>query len=184
MEKIVENDLLIPFKAEDINGETINLIDYMGQKLYLVFFRKAACPFCNMGVRELIKKHDEFIKKGIKVVALFASSKAEILKYAGEQKAPFPIIPDEKYNIYKKYGIDISYKGMLKTMFNPGKVSKAITGGFFSLKTTFQDPVLPADFLIDEEQNVVKAHYGNTYDDHLPVSKILEWDIVSTLEMN
>lgn len=166
----------LKFIGEDLHGNMVNLTNFKGQKVYLAFFRKAACPFCNMGLQELIRKHDEFEKKGIKVIALFASPKAELLKYAGKQKAPFPIIADGNYKIYDQYGIKSSVIGMLMTSFNPVKVLKAIKGDFFSAKTTFQDPVMPADFLLDEMHNVMRAHYGKTYDDHLSVNEILEWD--------
>ncbi len=176
MKKLKEGDSIDLFVATDINRNETRLKNYKGKKLYLVFFRKAACPFCNMALRDLIVNHDEFKKKGIETLAIFASPRAEILKYAGKQNAPFPIIPDPDYKIYKRYGVDISYKGMLKTSFNIKKVLKAIRGGFFSAKTTFQDPVLPADFLIDENLIIKKAHYGKTYDDHLLVSEVLNWN--------
>lgn len=177
MNQIIAGNAAIPFTAKDIDGNTVNLATYKGKKVYLVFFRKAACPFCNMGLRELIQKNEELEARGIKVVALFASPKEELLQYAGKQKAPFPIIPDGDYTVYKKYAVGSSYGGMLKTMFHPGKVAKAMTGGFFSLKSTFQAPVLPADFLIDEDQTIVKAHYGTSYDDHLSVSEVLNWEV-------
>ena len=97
-----------------------------------------------------------------------------MLKYAGKQTPPFPIIADEKFEIYKKYGISISYGGMLKTMLNPVKVWKAVKGGFFSLRTIPQDPVLPAEILINEDQTVQLAYYGNDYDDHLSVDEMLQ----------
>ncbi|WP_298310130.1 peroxiredoxin [uncultured Aquimarina sp.] len=175
MKKLKEGDTVDLFVATDINRNEIRLRSFKDKKLYMVFFRKATCPFCNMGLQELIKKHTEFKDKGIEIIAIFASSREEILKYAGKQKPPFPIIPDQHYQIYMRYGIDISYKGMLKTSFNPKKVFKAMTGGFFSIKSTFQDPVMPADFLLDEDQKVKKAYYGTTYDDHLLVSEVLNW---------
>jgi peroxiredoxin len=176
MKRLKEGDSIDLFVATDTNRNEIRLKNYEGKKLYMVFFRKAACPFCNMALRDLIINHDEFKKKGIEILAIFASPRAEILKYAGKQNAPFPIIPDSEYKIYKRYGVDISYKGMLKTSFNIKKILKALRGGFFSTKSTFQDPVMPADFLIEENLTVKKAHYGKTYDDHLLVSEVLNWN--------
>jgi len=175
MKKINKGDSAIQFSVEDMNGNKIDLKNYQGKKIVLVFFRKAACPFCNMQMLHLIKRYGEFEAKGIKIITLFASSKEDVLKYAGKQNPPFPIIPDTDFKIYRKYGIQISYNGMLKTMLNPIKVWKAIKGGFFSLRTITQDPVLPAEILIDENQDVQKAYYGNDYDDHLSVDEILTW---------
>lgn len=180
MEKIKTGNKAIYFKSSDLNGNSIDLAAYKGKKVLISFFRKAACPFCNMGIQELIKRHSEFEEKGIKVITLFASSKEEILKYAGKQNPPFPIIADADYEIYNKYGIETAISGMLKTMLNPSKVLKAIKGGFFSLRTVVQDPVLPADFLIDENQEVYRAHYGKDYDDHLSIDEILNWTAESS----
>lgn len=175
MKKIVKGEVAIPFVATDLEGNKVELKNYKGEKVFLTFFRKAACPFCNMALQQLIRKHAALEEKGIKVIALFASSKEEVLKYAGKQNPPFPIIPDGKFEIYRKYDIDVSYTGMLKTMLHPGKLFKAITGGFFSLRTVTQEPVIPADFLIDESQQVQRAYYGKDYDDHLPITEVLAW---------
>jgi len=176
MKNLKAGTAAIPFQGTDLNGNQIDFKDYKGQKILLSFFRKAACPFCNMGLQELIKRHKEFEKKGIKVITLFASSKEDVLKYAGKQNPPFPIIPDQDFMIYEKYGVEVSYLGMLKTMLNPFQNFKAMTGGFFSLKTMTEEPVIPADFLIDENQKIHKAYYGKDYDDHIPVSEILAWN--------
>ena len=175
MKQLESNQTAVQFTSTDIYGNKIDLIKYLGQKVLLSFFRKAACPFCNMAIQQLIKRHSEFESKGIKIIALFASTKDDVLKYAGKQSAPFPIIADGKNEIYEKYGIGQSYIGMLKTMLNPVKVWKAINGGFFSLRTVPQDPVLPAEILINENQTVQRAYYGSDYDDHLSVDKILQW---------
>lgn len=184
MKKFESNQTAVQFKSTDIYGKKIDLKNYQGQKVLLSFFRKAACPFCNMAIQQLIKRHSEFETKGIKIIALFASTKDDVMKYAGKQNAPFPIIADEKFAIYGKYGIGLSYGGMLKTLLNPVKVWKAINGGFFSLRTIPQDPVLPAEILINEDQTVQRAYYGNDYDDHLPVDEILQWGYKANLEQN
>lgn len=176
MKSLKKGTSAIPFKGIDLDGNTIDFKDFKGQKVLLSFFRKAACPFCNMGLQELIKRHEEFEKRGIKIITLFASSKEDVLKYAGKQNPPFPIIPDKDFKIYEKYGVQVSYIGMMKTMLNPFQNFKAMTGGFFSLKTMTEEPVIPADFLIDESQNIHKAYYGKDYDDHIPVSEILAWN--------
>ena len=175
MKKIIAGGTAIPFEAKDLEGNLIRLEDYKGKRLLISFFRKAACPYCNMGIQTLIRNHKKLEEHNIHVIVLFASSKEEVEKYAGKQNPPFPIIPDEEFKIYKKYNVQVSYAGMLKTMLNPLKVIKAMFGGFFSLKTMVEEPVIPADFLIDENQRISKAYYGKDFDDHLAISNILEW---------
>jgi len=175
MKKIEVSSLAIPFEALDFKGHSISLSDLKGKKVLLIFFRKAACPFCNMHIQQLIRNHLAFEEKGIKIIALFASSKEEVEKYAGKQNPPFPIIPDAAYKIYGKYGVEISFKGMLKSSFNPLKVFKAMSGGFFSIRTMVEDPVMPADFLIDEDHKIYRAYYGKDFDDHIPIMDVINW---------
>jgi len=172
MNRIQNNDPAIPFSMEDINGNTINLENYKGQKVFLSFFRKASCPFCNIEVQNLIKNHDELKRKGLNIITFFSSTKEDIQKYVGKQNAPFPIIADPNYEVYKKYSIESGYGAMMKTMTKPAKVLKGMTSGFFSMKSMTEDPIIPADFLIDENMTIAKAYYGKSFDDHLTIEDI------------
>jgi peroxiredoxin len=175
MKHLTKNKAAVPFTGIDIFDNTIQLKNYQGKKILLVFFRVATCPFCNMAVQELIRNHSEFEKKDIQIIGLFSSSKEDILKYAGKQKPPFPIIADPNFEIYKAYGVEISYGGMMKSMLNPKKVFKAMFGGFFNMKSMKDKPIIPADFLIDEHQIIHRAYYGKDFGDHIPVAEVLEW---------
>ncbi len=174
MAQLTLKDKAPQFIGTDIKGNTINLNDYKGDKVLLAFFRVATCPFCNMAVQELIRGHEELEKKGIKVIAFFASTTEEINKYAGKQNPPFPIVADPGFKIYKQYKVQVSFGGMIKTMINPVKVFKAMTSGFFNLKSMKDRPIVPADFIIDENQTIINAHYGKDFGDHIPVSEILK----------
>lgn len=173
MKQVKSKDHAIHFIGKDINGNNLDLNDYKGQKVLLTFFRVATCPFCNMSVRNLINGYEALEKKGIRVIALFSSTQEEIVKYAGKQNPPFSILADPEFKIYEQYGIKVSYGGMMKTMVNPIKVFKAMKSGFFNLKSIPEKPILPADFLIDENQTIIKAHYGKDFGDHMAVSEIL-----------
>ena len=72
--------------TEDYLDNKINLNDYKGEKVFLSFFRDASCPFCNIRLNQIIKNFTIFQEKEIKIIAFFASSKKEILKYASDNK--------------------------------------------------------------------------------------------------
>lgn len=48
-----------------------------------------------------------------------------------------------------------------------------MASGFFNMKAISDKPLIPADFLIDEHQNISKAYYGKDFGDHLPIEEIL-----------
>ena len=93
--EILHIDSEVPaFSMLDINDNNITLDKFIGTKIILTFFRTATCPFCNLRVHKLIQKEAYFKANNIQVICFFASSKSEILKYAGKQLPSFPIIPD------------------------------------------------------------------------------------------
>lgn len=127
----------------------------------------------------MINNYDEFQKRNIDIITVFASSKDEIIEYAGKQTAPFPIIADPKLELYKKYKLEKSYFSMFKTMFVMNDLFNVMRSPFFNIKAILKsmkdDPLTPADVLIDEKQIVYKAYYGKTFGDHLSIKEILDW---------
>lgn len=175
MKTISKNQSAIQFTGTDIFDNKISLNDYKGKKVFLTFFRVAPCPYSNIAIQQLIRNHAKFEEQGIQIISLFASSKEDILQYAGKQQPPFPIIADSKFDIYKAYGIQQSYLGMLRSMINPIRVFKVMSSGFFNFKAMKEKPIIPADFLIDENQTIQRVYYGKDFGDHLSVEEILKW---------
>ena len=52
---------------------------------------------------------------------------------------------------------------------------KVMFSGFFNMKSVKEKPIIPADFLIDENKNIHKAYYGKDFGDHIPITEILNW---------
>lgn len=175
MNYLSKNQTAVSFSGTDIFNNIINLDDYKGKKILLIFFRVATCPFCNMALQKLIQNHASFEEKNIQIIGLFSSSKEDILKYAGKQDPPFPIIADPQFKIYKSYKVEVSYGKMIRSMANPINVFKSMFGGFFSLRSMKDKPIVPADFLINENQIIHRAYYGKDFGDHLPISEVLSW---------
>lgn len=163
------------FKTKDYLGRDVDLSIYKGKRILLSFFRGATCPFCNLRVHEVIKKHEELKKKGVVVIALFSARGEEIKEYAGKLTPPFSVIPDPDFRIYQKYGVESSMSGMFKAMLRMGTMLKMMVGGFFNMKSMSDKPLLPADFLIDEDGSIYKAYYGSDFGDHIDLKEVLSW---------
>lgn len=175
MSRIAENIPAISFQTFDYLGNSINLADYKGKKILLTFFRGASCPFCNLRLQQLIQNYPSFQNKGIEIIAFFGSTKEEITHYAGKQKAPFPIIADPSLFHYKTYGVEASQIGMFKMLIQPKKLIEVLFSSFFTLKAMADKPLIPADFLIDENFNIKQAHYGKDFSDHIQIKDLLAW---------
>jgi thioredoxin-dependent peroxiredoxin len=161
------------FVARDYLGNVISFDDYKGQRILLSFFRGAACPFCNLRVRDIVRSHDALRRKGITVIAFFGSAAEEIEKYAGKQKTPFPIIADPKLLVYKQYRVEHSHLGMLRVMLKPVQMTRMMFSGFFNMNSVRDKPLIPADFIVNEHQVISRAYYGKDFGDHIPLGDIL-----------
>jgi len=174
--RLKENQTAIDFTVQDFNGNTIRLQDCKGKKTLLAFFRFATCPTCNLRLHELITNFHRMEARGLSIIAVFESSVENVSKYAGKQNAPFPIVADPEQKLYAAYSLEKSTLGLVKVLFQPGKLYRAISG--FSPKPhKIDSPInrLPADFLIDENLVIRKARYGADIGDHIPDQEIYDF---------
>ena len=163
------------FEVSDVFDNSINLRSYKGKKLLLSFYRYASCPFCNLRVHQIIQHHEAFQQKSLCVLAFFQSPKKSILQYVGEQNAPFPIIADPSREVFRLYGVESSWKGVLRTGRRVATLMSALKNGFIPGKMEGSKALLPADFLVDCDLIVKEAYYGKDIGDHLPMEIIRQF---------
>ena len=162
------------FETNDIQGNPANPRS-ASEFILLSFFRYASCPLCNLGVRELINRHDELRKNNIKVLAVFQSPREKVLHYVGKQHPPFQIIPDPEKRLYKMYAVESSWLGFFKAWsVGINKVVKAVIGnGFLPGSVENELHRIPADFVIDNNGVLVSVYYGSDIGDHIPIAHLL-----------
>lgn len=178
--KLKEGNKALNFRVEDIYGNEIQLSDYKGKKIILSFMRNVSCPFCNFRVHELIGNSLRLQSAEVQVVVLFESA-AEKLKGSVFHKglAPFPLIGDPEKKVYNLYGIENSAIKMMKTFFS-GSAYKTLKASKKEGVPRLEDKessntLIPADFFIDENFKIVKAHYGNNLNDHVSMDEVREF---------
>lgn len=173
--KLKIGDTAPNFIVKDIDNQALQLTDFVGQKVYLTFYKTASCPFCNLRVNLITNEMEYFDKYNVKVLAFFASDRNEIMSYVGKQKAPFSIIADPKKIYYKKYDSKSTYLGMFKSFLRIAGLLKAMKKGFFSMKPLIEEPIMPAEFLINEKGQIDKLYYGQDSGDHIAIEEIKKW---------
>ena len=167
-------DKAIPFSAQTIDGKPISLAGFAGKPVLLMFYRYASCPMCNLRIRDFAQQYPRLHERGLEVVAFFHSPRQSILRNAGKQHYPFPIVADPKFSVYRSYGIETSWLRFLLSMLLPGfyvdwvrAMRYGIWGGI-----DWQMGKMPADFLIGPDGHILKAHYGREIGDHLAVREV------------
>lgn len=174
MKNISIGDNAHDFQATDLNGNTIQLSNYMGKKTLLCFFRFASCPLCTVRFTQLIQKYPEYKEGGLEIIAVFESSPDYIRKYiSNNNQIPFPIIADLEGRLYKLYNVKKSILGMMLGMFRIFKMIKGMTTpGFKMGKPDGSVHRVPADFLIDPLLTIDESYYGSDIGDHIPMKRI------------
>ena len=142
----------------------------------LSFFRYASCPLCNLRVRELITKYEQFVENGTRILAIFQSPTERITHYVGTQSPPFPIIPDPDLTLYHLYGVESSWRGFARawTLGIPQVFKAVVANGF--LPGTMENHIhsIPADFLINPDGQLIDVYYGRDIGDHMPLDRVFD----------
>lgn len=160
------------FNVKDVFDNSYSLQDYKGKKLLISFYRYASCPLCNLRVSELMYYQDEWGEHGMEMLAFFESPRESIEKYVGQQNTPFPIIPDPERDVYKAYGVETSLFGWIKGGMKLSLFKEAAQRGFKGGRMEGDRTLIPADFIIDEDSNIVAVYYGSDISDHMPIDMI------------
>ncbi|MBI1277755.1 MAG: redoxin domain-containing protein [Anaerolineaceae bacterium] len=165
------------FQTLDLFDRPINLADYKGRWLLLSFYRNAACAICNLRVHQLIGKYAAYQEKGLDMLAVFESPKANTLQYVGRQGAPFPIIGDAEARLYDLYGVETSAEKVKATMadaaFAQHVISEASAAGFELTEEEGSNFYrMPADFLIDPDGNLREVFYSDLVGKHIDLETV------------
>ena len=146
-----------------------------GKWIYLSFHRFAACPFCNLRTNELIRHYNHFEKHNIEVVSIWPSDKHSLLRYAGSEKSPFPMLSDKNKGIYKVYGVtESSFMGAMRLLLHPQLIFNALRNKLKNIEIDADPKLMPASFLVDPDGIIQLAYYGKHFGDHPKIESIFQ----------
>ena len=174
MPQIVTGDTAPQFTLPAIDGSTFNMADMKGKRVILTFFRFSTCPLCNMRMRRIVQRWNEFSKDAV-MVAVFDAKVGELQKRMKKHDAPFVVVADETYEQFNKNGVKKSFfKFMWGAMRSPLTLLQATLRGYVPLTLSISKlSTIPVDILIDEDGKVVEAHYCKDTADHLSLDRMI-----------
>ena len=158
------------FTTKDITGKPILLSDYRGKKLMQCFFRYAGCPFCNLALFKIIERYPLLKSQGLNIIAFFQSAKELVHKYPAKQNPPFPLVSDPQKKIYKKFGVESSVAGALRTIPKmPNFYDATVKHGFKQPHIDGDFFLMPAYFLIGPPKFTIQnLYYSESFADEVP----------------
>lgn len=168
------------FELKDIFDRNIKLEDYRGKKIFIGFFRHAGCPFCNLRVHALQKRHLELQELNLEMIFFF-ESKAKVLLSSifHKEVSPIPLIADPEKIMYQTYGIENSAAKSTKshlTSFIQTAIKAKLKGLPMHMMAAGESiNTMPAEFLLDENLTIRKVHYANGLNDRLSMGVIFDF---------
>ena len=174
MPQIVTGDTAPQFTLPAIDGSTFNMADMKGKRVILTFFRFSTCPLCNMRIRRIVQRWNEFSKDAV-MVAVFDAKVGDLQKRMKKHDAPFVVVADETYEQFNKNGVKKSFfKFMWGAMRSPLTLLQATLRGYVPLTLSISKlSTIPVVILIDEDGKVVEAHYCKDTADHLSLDRMI-----------
>ncbi len=135
--------------------------------------RFAACPICNLHVREVARRHDEIAAAGITEVVVFHSDADEMRRY--QDDLPFAAVADPEQTLYREFGVQSSVRSILNPRaWRAGARGVRLTGVWGPISARENHLSQPADFLIASDGSVLARKYGAHADDQWTVDELLQ----------
>ena len=131
--------------AQDQNGKTQKLSDYLGKWVVLYFYPKDFTSGCTTEACSFRDNFDELQKMGVAILGVSKDSVESHQKFAEEYKLNFPLLADIDKKIYSSYSVTgrttylIDPAGMIKKIYenvNPAIHTKQIIEDLRNLGTS------------------------------------------------
>ena len=174
-QKINVGDTAPTFTVKDIYEKEITIPS--NSKTLLFFMRYAGCPICNLRMQELIENQSQQKDKGYQLIVVYQSSDSTLREYLKNENLTMTIIGDPNRKLYKKYGVEPSFWITFSSAFKRNTYKNKRDGErlYGSIKPKRDGSLMgiPADFIISENGLILRAYYGQSISDHLPLKEIL-----------
>jgi peroxiredoxin len=156
--KVDVGDRAPGFSLDSVNKGKVSLEDYSGGKVVLVFGRYFGCPVCQDDFDELVALSG---KTDLPIIYFTQSLDGSARKYLEDYDIGFPVVPVPKtdgYKVYKDYSVGMmGFNTMLGILRRAGEARKKgkVHGDYEGRETQS-----PADFVVNEEGNIIWANRG------------------------
>ncbi|HKQ40046.1 MAG TPA: peroxiredoxin family protein [Verrucomicrobiae bacterium] len=149
------------FSLTGLDGKTISLKSYHGRPVVVLFYLGYGCRHCLEQLNAFGPKTERFRDAGISILAVSTDSISALQKTfdqsTSEEGFPFPIVSDEKKEIFRKYRAYDDFEDMPLhgTFLVDGK-------GLVRWQDISFDPFVDVDFLLKESQRLLKLPVAPT----------------------
>ncbi|MFW9828629.1 MAG: redoxin domain-containing protein [Candidatus Thorarchaeota archaeon] len=161
-----EGDKAPIFKLESFNAGIIDLTDFRGQKVVLIFSRYFGCNICQLDLKTLLMNKNNIEGKEAKIVYITQSGEKVAKEFIEKENINFPVIPSSKEELYNDYGLGLMTAESASKVKE--KMKESMKLGISHGEFEGWEKQGPGQFVINEEGNIIHAKKG-----WLDIDKIL-----------
>ncbi len=153
-----EGDEAPLFKSDSYNSGLIDLAEFKGKKVVLIFSRYFGCPICLLDLSTLMNRKSEIEDKGAKILYITQSGEKVAKEYIEKENIDFPVIPSSKDELYKEYGLGLMTAGAFTKVRS--KLKEATKLGIKHGEYEGWEKQGPGQFVVDEQGKIIHALKG------------------------
>jgi peroxiredoxin len=155
---INEGDQAPLFQLGSYNSGKIDLANFKGQKVVLIFSRYFGCPICQVDLKTLLNHKTEIEGKNAKILYITQSGEKIANEYIEKEKIDFPVIPSTKDDLYAQYGLGLMTPETVKQI--PLKLKEVQEHGFKHGEYEGWEKQGPGQFVINEQGKIIHLLKG------------------------
>lgn len=161
------------FTLPNAKGERVSLSESLKEgPVVVVFYRGAWCPYCNIYLGGLAQLHEEFTKRGVKVLAVSPQVPEVNTSFAEERQFPFEVLSDVGNKVAENFNLVYGQKQ------NDYVVNKVYPAFGIDLKNFNGDDswelALPGTYVIDQNSEIRYAFAPADYTQRAEYAEVFE----------
>jgi len=170
-------DNAIEFDLPNESGNKLSLSTVLKNNEYAVvsFYRGEWCPYCNLELKALEQKNEEFKKLGVNLIAISPQSPDSSLSTKEKNELTFDVLSDTNNIIAKEYGLVFSLDEELRPIY----LSFGIDIPSNNKEDSYEIP-MPATYLINKNKEILYSFIDEDYTKRCEPQEII--DILKSLQ--
>jgi len=175
-EKISKNALKVGDIAKEftlVNAlwKEISLNDILNDNDFAIinFYRGVWCPYCNLELKSLQEKNEEFKSLGAKIVAISPQTPDSSMTTQEKNELEFEVLSDKNNLIAKEYGLVFSLAEELRPIYKSFNIDIPTNNG----EESFELP-MPATYVINKNKEIIFSFIDEDYTKRCEPQDILD----------
>lgn len=161
------------FVGQTCEGGVIDSGSLHGGRIWLSFYRYAACPLCCFRIHELMSQwRGRFAHHEFNAITVWQSPVAKLRNIQERYRPEFALISDPSMELYTTFGVETGLLGAFGKEVFEGLLGARSIGVPVIAPWDGAPTRRPADFLIDEHGVIQAAFYGGNVAQMIPLDQV------------